>query len=162
MGVSGSGKSLLGAALARALDIDFVEGDDFHSPENIERMSSGIPLTDDDRAGWLGTLAKQIRVAKSSNTGIILSCSALKRSYRDILRAEADDLQFIFLHGSAELIAERIAHRGGAHFMSPSLLYSQFAALEEPSPDEGVWMCDITESPENIVAQLIARIRDDR
>jgi len=79
MGVSGSGKSLLGAALARALDIDFVEGDDFHSPENIERMSSGIPLTDDDRAGWLGTLAKQVRVAKSSNTGIILSCSALKQ-----------------------------------------------------------------------------------
>ncbi|MFL5601062.1 MAG: gluconokinase [Gemmatimonadaceae bacterium] len=162
MGVSGSGKSVVGAALARALDIDFVEGDDFHSPENIERMSSGIPLSDDDRAGWLRTLANQIHAAKNAGTGIVLSCSALKRSYRDILRAEADDLQFIFLHGSPELIAERIARRGGAHFMSPSLLYSQFAALEEPSRDEGVWMCDITESPEEIVAELIARIHDDR
>ncbi|HKY97120.1 MAG TPA: gluconokinase, GntK/IdnK-type, partial [Gemmatimonadaceae bacterium] len=100
MGVSGSGKSLIGSRLARALDLDFVEGDDFHSTENIERMSSGIPLTDTDRTGWLSTLARRIRVANDENVGVILSCSALKRAYRDILRAEADNVQFIFLRGS--------------------------------------------------------------
>jgi gluconokinase len=156
MGVSGSGKSLIGAALGRALGIDFVEGDEYHSAENVERMSRGVPLTDDDRARWLRSLAVRIRQAKDAGTGLVVCCSALKRSYRDILRAEAGELRFIFLKGQRALIAERLVGRLG-HFMPPSLLESQFATLEEPSPDEEAWVCDIRQSPQDIVAALVAR-----
>jgi gluconokinase len=156
MGVSGSGKSLIGAALARALDFDFVEGDEYHPAENVERMSRGVALTDDDRAGWLRALAARIRKAKDAGTGLVLTCSALKRSYRDILRAEASELRFVFLKGERTLIAERLGGRRG-HFMHPSLLESQFATLEEPSTDEDAWVCDITKSPQDIVAALVAR-----
>lgn len=156
MGVSGSGKSLIGAALANALAIDFVEGDQYHPAENVERMASGIPLTDENRAGWLRALAARIREGKEAGTGLVMTCSALKRSYRDILRAAAPELQFVFLQGPRALIAERLAGRRG-HFMPPSLLESQFATLEEPSPDEHAWVCDIRQSPEDIVATLVAR-----
>ena len=139
MGVSGSGKSLIGAALANALGVDFVEGDQYHPAENIERMASGIPLTDENRAGWLRALAARIREAKDAGTGLVVTCSALKRSYREILRAQAPELQFVFLQGPRPLIAERIAGRRG-HFMPPSLLESQFATLEEPLPDEHAWV----------------------
>jgi gluconokinase len=156
MGVSGSGKSLIGAALAQALGIDFVEGDKYHPAENVERMSRGIPLTDDDRARWLRSLAERIREAKDAGTGLVVSCSALKRSYRDILRANARELRFVFLKGEPALIAERIASRRG-HFMPPSLLESQFIILEEPSPDEDAWVCDIRQSPQDLVAGLVTR-----
>jgi gluconokinase len=155
MGVAGSGKSVIGAALADALALEFVEGDEYHSPENVDRMSRGVPLTDDDRARWLRSLAARIREAKEAGTGLVLSCSALKRSYRDILRAEASDLCFVFLKGQRALIAARLAGRRG-HFMPPSLLDSQLAALEEPSPDENAWVCDITKSPQDLVAALVA------
>jgi gluconokinase len=155
MGVAGSGKSLIGAAFANALGIEFVEGDEYHSPENVERMSRGIPLTDDDRARWLRSLAARIREAKEGGVGLVISCSALKRSYREILRAEASDLRFVFLKGERALIAERLADRRG-HFMPPSLLDSQFATLEVPSPDEGAWVCDIRKSPQDLVAALVA------
>jgi gluconokinase len=156
MGVSGSGKSLIGGALAHALGIDFVEGDKYHPAENVERMSRGIPLTDDDRARWLRSLAERIREAKDAGAGLVVSCSALKRSYRDILRANARELRFVFLKGESALIAERIAGRRG-HFMPPSLLESQFAILEEPAPDENAWVCDIRESPQDLVAALVTR-----
>jgi gluconokinase len=156
MGVSGCGKSLIGTALARALDIDFVEGDEYHSAENVQRMSSGIPLTDDDRAQWLRALAARLREANDAGTGLVMTCSALKRSYRDVLRAGAGEVRFVFLRGSRALLAERIAGRRG-HFMPPSLLDSQLAALEEPSPDEHAWVCDIRESPQELVAGLVAR-----
>jgi len=156
MGVSGSGKSLIGAALARALGIDFVEGDEYHPAENVERMSSGVPLTDDDRVRWLRSLAARIREAKDAGTGLVMSCSALKRSYRDVLRAEAGELRFVFLRGTRALLAERLAGRRG-HFMPPSLLDSQLATLQEPSPDEEAWVCDIRESPQDLVAALVAR-----
>ena len=158
MGVAGSGKSVIGAALAQALGIEFVEGDDYHSAENVERMSRGVPLTDDDRARWLRSLAARIREAKGAGTGLVISCSALRRSYRDILRAEASDLRFVFLKGQRALIAERLAGRRG-HFMPPSLLHSQFATLEEPSPDENAWVCDIRKSPQELVAALVASAR---
>ena len=154
MGVAGSGKSVIGAALAGALGIEFVEGDQYHSTENVERMSRGIPLTDDDRAVWLRSLAARIREAREAGTGLVISCSALKRSYRDILRSEASDLRFVFLKGERALIAERIATRRG-HFMPPSLLDSQLDALEEPSPDEKAWVCDIRKSPPDLVAALV-------
>jgi len=158
MGVSGSGKSLIGAALARALDVDFVEGDEYHPAENVARMAAGIPLTDDDRLPWLRALGRRIRVAKDAGTGLVVACSALKRSYRDILRDEsrAPQLQFVFLRGPRALIAERLPGRLG-HFMPPTLLASQFATLEEPSPDEHAWVCNINDSPEHLVAALVAR-----
>jgi gluconokinase len=157
MGVAGSGKSVIGAALANALAVEFVEGDQYHPAENVRRMSAGIPLTDADRALWLRALAARIREAKDAGNGLVVSCSALKRAYRDILRAEARDLRFVFLKGERALIAERLAGRRG-HFMPPSLLDSQFAALEEPSPDEDAWVCDVRQSPQDIVAALVARL----
>lgn len=117
MGVAGSGKSVIGAAFAHALDVEFVEGDDFHSARNIERMSAGIPLTDDDRADWLHALAFRLRVSHNADDGVVIACSALKRSYRDVLRGGASEVRFVFLDGSRELIAQRLADRGG-HFLS--------------------------------------------
>jgi gluconokinase len=157
MGVTGSGKSLIGSALAQSLGVTFVDGDDFHSAENIEKMSSGIPLTDGDRAGWLAALAREIHAARAADRGIVVACSALKRRYRDILRAGARDLNFILLNGTPKLIAERLAHRGG-HFMPPSLLNSQLAALEKPTADEQALVYDIANAPEQIVADIVARI----
>jgi gluconokinase len=155
MGVSGSGKSVIGAALARKLDIEFVEGDDLHPPDNVKRMAAGIPLTDDDRRGWLTAIAARLREAKRAGVGLVVSCSALKRSYRDLLRSVgAADMRFVHLAGSRALLAERMANRRG-HFMPPSLLESQLAILEEPSPDEHAWVCDIREAPDVIVADLV-------
>jgi gluconokinase len=156
MGVSGSGKSVIGAAFARALGIDFVEGDEYHSAENVRRMAAGIPLTDEDRAEWLRLVAARIRAAKDADVGLVITCSALKRSYRDILRAQADHLHFVFLKGERAVIAERLANRRG-HFMPSSLLESQLETLEEPSRDEHAWVCDVTQSPRDIVASLVAR-----
>ena len=156
MGVAGSGKTVIGAALAQALGIEFVEGDEYHSAENVERMSRGIPLTDDDRAQWLRSLAVRIREASRAGAGLVMSCSALKRSYRDILRAAASDLHFVFLKGERALIAERISTRRG-HFMPSSLLDSQLDTLEEPAPDEKAWVCDIRRSPQDLVAALVKR-----
>ena len=157
MGVSGCGKSLIGAELARALGVDFVEGDEYHPKENVERMSRGIALTDEDRAGWLRALAARIQEARRRGTGVVVTCSALKRSYRDVLRAGASDLRFVFLKGDRALIAERLVGRRG-HFMNPALLESQFSTLEEPSPDENAWVCDIRQTPQEIVDGLIARV----
>src|SRR6059036_1037058 len=157
MGVSGAGKSLIGAQLARALDIAFVEGDDLHPPENVTRMAAGIALTDDDRRGWLMAIATRLRAAKRAGVGLVVSCSALKRSYRDVLRSAADaDVRFVYLAGGRALLAERLANRRG-HFMPPSLLDSQLSILEAPSPDERVWVCDIREAPDAIVADLVRR-----
>jgi gluconokinase len=157
MGVCGSGKSLIGANLARELDITFVEGDDLHPPENVKRMAAGIPLTDDDRHGWLLAIATRLREAKRAGVGLIISCSALKRRYRDLLRSAGDaDVRFVYLAGGRALIEERMAKRRG-HFMPPSLLESQLSILEEPSPDEHAWVCDISEAPHTIVADLVAR-----
>lgn len=156
MGITGSGKSTVGAKLAQALGVDFVEGDDYHPLENVKRMASGIPLTDDDRAGWLRGLAIRIREAREAGRGLVLTCSALKRSYRDVLRAAAPELQFVFLGGSRELIAERLAGRRG-HFMPASLLDSQIATLEEPTPDEHALEYDITQPPQKIVDDLVTR-----
>lgn len=156
MGVAGSGKTVIGTALAQAMGIEFVEGDEYHSAENVERMSRGVPLTDDDRAQWLRLLAGRIREARRAGAGLVMSCSALKRSYRDTLRAEANDLRFVFLKGERALIAERISTRRG-HFMPSSLLDSQLDALEEPAPDEKAWVCDIRKSPQDLVAALLKR-----
>ena len=154
MGVAGSGKTTIGAKLARALGIPFVEGDDLHPRANVERMAHGIPLTDEDRQPWLLAIARRLQEAERSGSGIVVTCSALKRSYRDLLRSQGSaDTRFVYLRGGRPTIAERLADRRG-HFMRASLLDSQFAALEEPGPDENASVCDISESPDAIVANL--------
>lgn len=160
MGVSGAGKSTVGLAFARALGVPFVEGDEYHPEENVKRMALGIPLTDQDRAPWLQALAKRLREAKEAGTGIVLTCSALKRAYRDVLREQAPELQLIYLKGEPALVAPRLSERHG-HFMPSSLLNSQFATLEEPTPDERAWVCDIRQRPQNIVAALVENVRND-
>src|SRR5258707_4985376 len=119
-------------------------------------MASGIPLTDQDRADLLRSLANRLRGARHARRGLVLTCSALKRSYRDVLRAAVPEVQFIFLRGSRSLIAERLAARRG-HFMRPSLLESQLTTLEEPATDEHAWTFDIESSAEDIVGQIIER-----
>jgi gluconokinase len=137
--------------------VEFLEGDDFHTAQNIEKMSAGIPLTDDDRAGWLQMLALRLRTADETGSGVVIACSALKRSYRDILRGGAPDTRFIFLTAPPEVIAERLANRGG-HYMPASMLDSQLATLEEPSYDENAWVVDVTIPPDEIVNDLVTRV----
>lgn len=157
MGVAGAGKSVIGLALASGLGIEFVEGDAYHPAENVRRMAAGTPLTDSDRLGWLMALATRLGAAQDAGTGLVMSCSALKRSYRDLLRGAAGKVRFIHLRGERELLAERLGGRLG-HFMPPSLLDSQLAALQDPSPDEEAWVCDIGQDPRDIVAELVARV----
>ena len=133
MGVCGSGKSTIGRALAVATGGRFFDADDFHPPANVEKMRAGIPLTDEDRQGWLESLRDLLERESGGLTGapVFLACSALKEGYREILRAGAPGLRFVFLQGSAELIRERMRARGG-HFMPETLIDSQFQALEVP------------------------------
>jgi gluconokinase len=157
MGVCGAGKSLIGARLARELGVEFVEGDVLHPAENVKRMAAGIPLTDEDRHEWLLAIANRLREASRTGVGLVVSCSALKRRYRDLLRSAGDpDVRFVYLAGSRAVIEQRLAKRTG-HFMPPALLESQLATLEEPLPEEQAWTCDIRETPDVIVAQLVAR-----
>jgi gluconokinase len=155
MGVSGCGKSTVGRQLAAALGAGYVEGDAFHPPENVARMAAGIALTDADRHGWLEALAGQLAAAQATGRQLVLACSALKRSYRDVLRRGAPDLLFVHLTGSRELLAQRLAARCG-HYMPASLLDSQLATLEPPGPDENARSFDAARSPEAIVAALRA------
>jgi carbohydrate kinase (thermoresistant glucokinase family) len=141
MGVSGSGKSTVGLALARLLDVPFVEGDGLHPECNVALMAAGTPLTDDDRAGWLDAVAARLH-AGELNAGIVVSCSALKRSYRDRLRAAAPSTRFVHLHGSPDTLRERMLGREG-HYMPASLLQSQLDILEPPGADETAIELDI-------------------
>ncbi len=150
MGVSACGKSTVGRALALARAATYLDGDDFHPPENVARMAAGQPLTDVDRQGWLLALSARLGQARAAGEGVVLSCSALKRRYRDLLRQGAPDLVLVFLHGSRELLAERIAARTD-HYMPPSLLDSQLATLEAPQADEQALPFDVTLTPQQIV-----------
>ena len=158
MGVSGVGKSTVAEALARRLEVPFVEGDEYHPVENVAKMRGGTPLTDEDRAGWLHALAERIRLASQAGTGIVATCSALKRADRDALRAAASDVRFVHLRGPRGLIAERLGGRSG-HYMPPALLDSQLATLEEPGPLEGVLAFDVDRTPEEIVDDIVATVR---
>ena len=157
MGVSGSGKTTIGPRLARALGVEYVEGDDLHPPGNVEKMRAGIPLTDADREPWLRRIAARLREAKAQDEGLVVASSALKKEYRDLLRSAGDpDVQFVYLKGSKSVIAERVAMRHD-HFMPAGLLESQFTALEEPGPDEHAWVADVCNSLDSVVANLIDR-----
>ena len=156
MGVCGCGKSTVGQQLAAALGVEFAEGDQFHPPDNVARMAAGTPLTDADRQGWLATLADKLAAAHRDGQGLVLSCSALKRSYRDVLRRGAPGLRFVHLTGNRELLSERMNHRPG-HYMPASLLDSQLAILEPPGADENTRSFDVAQAPESIVAALMQR-----
>ena len=151
MGVSGTGKSTIGRALAEALGLTFVEGDDLHPESNVAKMAAGIPLTDADRAPWLD------RVAAEIDRPVVVACSALKRAYRDRLRQAAPDLVLVYLHGEATLLAARIEGREG-HFMPSSLLESQLAALEEPGADESAIPVNVELRPDEIVDLVVHRL----
>lgn len=141
MGVSGCGKSELGRSVAAHTGARFIEADAFHPPSNIDKMRRGIPLGDADRAGWLGVLAEQLIAARAEGVPAVLACSALKRRYRDQLRAAAPGLCFAFLQLSRDAAARRVADRPG-HYMPPSLVDSQFADLEPPLGEDGVIVLD--------------------
>jgi gluconokinase len=158
MGVSGSGKSTIGAALAKRLDVPFRDADEFHPRANVEKMSTGIPLTDEDRWPWLDAIAAAIRAIPASG-GIVVSCSALRRIYRErILRAASRPVTFVHLDGTKAMIAPRMATRTG-HFMPLSLLDSQLATLEPLAADEPGFRVSIDEPPERIVANIVERLR---
>lgn len=142
MGVSGSGKTTTGTALAAQMGWPFVEGDSFHPPENVRKMAEGIALNDQDRDPWLHALADQIAASEARGQSSVLGCSALKRAYRDILRSGAPRVRFLHIHGPRDLLAERLTHRAG-HFFPPKLLESQLATLEPLAPDEDGAVVDL-------------------
>jgi len=154
MGVSGCGKSSVGAMLAQSLGVRFIEGDDYHSPANVAKMAAGIPLTDEDRVLWLEALQAEIRQSVEAGVGIVLSCSSLKKRYRDVLRAGAPGLRFAHLEGSREVIAQRMAARTG-HYMPLSLLDDQLAVLEPLQAGEAGLMLDIRKEPQELVAAIL-------
>ena len=158
MGVSGSGKSTIGAKLAQALGLPFGDADDFHPPANVQKMSAGTPLTDADRWPWLDALGAWLAVQKG---GGVIACSALKRAYRDRLRLAVPGLRILHLSGAAEMIAARQAAREN-HFMPASLMASQFATLEAPGPDEAALVLDITAPPEAIIAATAVQLRRNK
>jgi gluconokinase len=150
MGVTGCGKTTIGKQLAHELSWPFYDGDDFHPRANVEKMCSGIPLTDDDRDPWLATLQNLILEKLRAMQPAILACSALKQKYRDRLQVDRENVRLVFLQGDFATIAERLAARTN-HYMNPNLLASQFAALEEP---HDALVVDIAQSPESIVSRI--------
>jgi gluconokinase len=162
MGVSGSGKSSVGERLAARFGLPFLEGDALHPAANVEKMSKSIPLTDEDRMPWLDTIGGEIAEALARGSGIVVSCSALKRKYRDRLRAPAGGrLSFVYLEGSQALLTERLGMRRG-HFMPAALLGSQLKALEVPTGEPGVITVNIGGSIDDIVdaaARALTTIR---
>lgn len=152
MGVSGCGKTSLGMALAQTLGVGFIDADDLHPQANRQKMASGQPLTDADRAPWLDLVAQCL----ADQAPVIVACSALRRAYRDRLRL-AGEVQFLHLSAPQELIAQRLAQRQG-HFMPPALLTSQYAALEAPGPDEAITL-DAALPFEMLVTQALQKLR---
>ena len=157
MGVSGCGKSTVGALLALRLRWEFEDADWFHPASNIEKMHDGIPLTDEDRWPWLNAIAAWIDKTRRSRGRGVIACSALKHRYRDVLIGDRADVRLIFLKGDEELIARRIATRH-EHFMPRSLLHSQFEALEEPGPDENPVTVSIEPKPREIVERILSAL----
>ena len=153
MGVSGCGKSTVARMIAERLGGKFLDADDFHPPENIAKMKSGIPLTDEDRLPWLECLSKTLQEEIASGSHPVLACSALRQKYRDTLLAGNPGIRIVYLKGTRSLIGARLAQRSG-HFMPYTLLESQFAILEEPS-GINVHVANLEESPEQIVEGIL-------
>ncbi len=153
MGVSGSGKSLIGERLSRHLGVPFFDADDFHSEANVEKMASGEPLSDADRAGWLADLADLLQ----REPALVLGCSALKRRYRQRLREAAPELLFLYMDGDFETILSRFANREGHYFSGEEMLRNQFEQLEPPGPDEAIPI-DIRLDEEGVLRQCLAAL----
>lgn len=159
MGVSGSGKTTIAEGVARREAWPLLEGDKFHPPANIEKMSHGIPLTDEDRWPWLRAIAAAIDDWRKNGQSGVVACSALKRAYRAILIGDRNDVVLVYLQGSKDLIGQRMASRKG-HFMPPALLDSQFATLEEPQQDEHPIVVSVAGTPEEIVDEVIGKLQE--
>lgn len=158
MGVCGTGKSTIAERLAGVLGLELIEGDSFHPPQNIAKMSAGTPLTDCDRLPWLQTLASLVRERHAAGVGTVLTCSALRRRYRDILRSGAPEgTYFIHLHGDFDLLAARMRTR--EHFMPTSLLRSQFDTLEQLEPDEAGSVVDVSRSVDDVLTAAVEAAR---
>ncbi|MFE5670411.1 gluconokinase [Agromyces sp. NPDC056523] len=155
MGVSGAGKSTVGEALAHRLDVPFIDADDLHPAVNVEKMRAGTPLTDDDRWPWLDLVGAAL--AEASSPGVVVACSALRRAYRDRLRAVAPDVVFIALEGDPAVLADRLGARAG-HFMPATLLASQLALYESPAADERAVHCAIEGPLDGIVTAAVAGV----
>ena len=156
MGVSGSGKSTVAREVQRLTGWDFAEGDDFHPAANVEKMSAGHPLTDQDRFPWLGSLARWIREHDQAGEPSLMSCSALRRTYRDVLCSGADDVVFAHLVGDKGLLLERMGERD--HFMPPELLESQLATLEPLHDDERGVEVDVALPPDTLARQVVEQL----
>jgi len=152
MGPAGSGKTTVGKLLAAQLSWEFADGDDFHPPANIEKMSSGIPLTDEDRLPWLKSIRDAMQQWQAQGKNAVIACSALKRSYRELLGIGANekDVRLVYLKGTYDLLLERLHSRKG-HYMKDKMLVSQLADLEEP---EDALTVDVSKSPEEIVSEI--------
>ncbi len=160
MGVSGSGKSTVAALIAERLDWIFVDGDSFHTPEHVAKMHAGLALDDEDRAPWLARIAVWIQQRLAAGESGVVVCSALRRSYREVLtRGSRRAVRIVYLEGDKALIAGRLAARHG-HFMSPHLLDSQFATLEAPGPDEHPITVGIADTPEGIAERVVGLLAD--
>jgi gluconokinase len=161
MGVSGSGKSVVGERLAQELEFEFIEGDDYHPPANIEKMAAGMPLTDDDRWPWLRAVAEIVAKRHEDGVGTVLACSALRRAYRDLLRAAMPIEESFVIHLDADVgtLRSRLEHRRG-HYMPASLLDSQIATLEPLESDEAGVVLDATKPEPEVVAAAVAAVRD--
>lgn len=157
MGVSGSGKTTIAAGVGRRMGWRLLEGDDFHPPENVAKMAAGTPLTDADRWPWLRAIAAELDALTARGESAIVACSALKRAYRDVLIGARQKADLIYLKGSRDLIASRMAGRKG-HFMPRELLDSQFATLEEPGPAERPIVVPVTPPPDSIVDEVVAKL----
>jgi gluconokinase len=155
MGVSGSGKTTIGRALAKSLRWGFSDADDFHSAANVEKMKNGIPLTDEDREPWLRRIKAAIEQWNRDEPGHVLACSALKGRYREILGRDDPEVKFVYLQGSFDLISQRLKERKG-HFFNPALLRSQFEALESP---KDALVVDISKDPQEVVSAILEQVR---
>lgn len=158
MGVASSGKTSLGERLAGELGWPFRDADSFHPPENVAKMSSGTPLTDEDRKPWLAAIAAWIDDLRNSGRHGIVTCSALKKAYRDVIIGDRPDVALVYLKGSRELIGQRMASRQH-HFMPPALLDSQFATLQEPGPDERPFVVSVEATKDAIVRDVIEGLK---
>jgi len=154
MGVSGSGKTTVARGIAAAMGWEFAEGDDFHSAANVAKMASGHPLTDDDRWPWLRAIGAWLTEHEQAGRNAVVTCSALRRVYRDLLREDRPDVRFCHVEADATLIKDRVEHRTG-HYMPPSLLPSQLATLEPLQPDEPGVAVSVAGTPEAIIERAL-------
>jgi gluconokinase len=159
MGVSGSGKTTIAKGVAGREGWRLVEGDSFHPPANVAKMQSGTPLNDEDRWPWLQAIAREIDAIRARGESAVVASSALKRAYRDILIGDRPDVVLVYLLGSKDLIAGRMAARQG-HFMPPTLLDSQFATLEEPGAAEHPIVVSIEPPPNEIVDEVVRKLKE--